>query len=334
MANSGLHTINDKHFDFQQLPRLFPDSFGRAVYRSCPEDFQVDEILGFEPSGEGEHLFVHVRKRDQNTQWVAGLLAQLAGIKRNDVSFCGLKDRFAVTTQWFSLYLPGREVSAEQLQHSDFEVLRLARNNKKLRRGMHQGNAFRLVLREFSALESRFADIEVRLKLIASSGVPNYFGEQRFGHDGGNLNQAQNLIERDQLKGNRRGTGMYLSAARSWLFNLVLAERLQRDCWSTAFAGEAEPGGPLWGRGRSTASGDLQQLEETVLADWQAWCYALEHAGLKQERRALVLLPQAMHWQRVGDDQLALAFELAGGCFATVILREIAELFRPKIESL
>jgi tRNA pseudouridine13 synthase len=316
------------------LPRLFPATFGRAQFRSQPEDFQVDEILGFEPSGEGEHLFVHVRKRDQNTQWVAGLLAELAGIKRNDVSYCGMKDRFAVTTQWFSLYLPGKEISQEQLVHSDFEILSMARNNKKLRRGMHAANTFRLILREFTSLEEHFSDIEARLSSIASNGVPNYFGEQRFGHDCGNLHQAQDLIERDQLKGNRRGTGIYLSATRSWLFNLVLAERLEKGNWSECFAYEAEPSGPLWGRGRSAASGDLEILEQTVLGAWQSWCYALEHAGLKQERRALILLPQNMHWQRLAVDQLELSFDLSGGCFATVILREIAELFRPTIESL
>ena len=316
------------------MPRLFPATFGRAQFRSQPEDFQVDEMLGFEPSGEGEHLFVHVRKRDQNTQWVAGLLAELAGIKRNDVSYCGMKDRFAVTTQWFSLYLPGKEISQEQLVHSDFEILSMARNNKKLRRGMHAANTFRLILREFTSLEEHFSDIEARLSSIASNGVPNYFGEQRFGHDCGNLHQAQDLIERDQLKGNRRGTGIYLSAARSWLFNLVLAERLEKGNWSECFAYEAEPSGPLWGRGRSAASGDLEILEQTVLGAWQSWCYALEHAGLKQERRALILLPQNMHWQRLAVDQLELSFDLSGGCFATVILREIAELFRPTIESL
>ena len=316
------------------MPRLFPSTFGRAQYRSQPEDFQVDEILGFEPRGEGEHLFVHVRKRDQNTQWVAGLLAELAGIKRNDVSYCGMKDRFAVTTQWFSLYLPGKEIPPEQLIHSDFEILSMARNNKKLRRGMHQANTFKLVLREFASLDEQFSEIDARLKSIASNGVPNYFGEQRFGHDCGNLHQAQDLIERDQLKGNRRGTGIYLSAARSWLFNLVLAERLQQSNWSQCFSHEPEPRGPLWGRGRSAANGDLEILEQAVLAPWQPWCYALEHAGLKQERRELVLTPQNMHWQRLAVDQLELSFDLSGGCFATVVLREIAELFRPPIESL
>jgi len=277
---------------------------------------------------------VHIRKRDQNTQWVAGLLAELAGIKRNDVSYCGMKDRFAVTTQWFSLYLPGKEIPPEQLVHGDFEILSMARNNKKLRRGMHAANTFRLVLREFTSLEEHFSAIDARLNSIASDGVPNYFGEQRFGHDAGNLHQAQDLIERDQLKGNRRGTGLYLSAARSWLFNLVLAERLRQNSWSEPFEHESEPSGPLWGRGRSAASGDLEVLEQGILTPWQSWCYALEHAGLKQERRGLVLTPQNMHWQRLGVDQLELSFDLSGGCFATVILREIAELFRPPIVSL
>jgi len=316
------------------LPRLFPDTFGRAVYRSQPEDFVVDEVLSFQPSGEGEHLFLHIKKRDQNTQWVAGLLSKLAGIKRNDVSFCGLKDRFAVTTQWFSLYLPGRELTPDQLQHDDFEILAVARHNKKLRRGMHSGNQFRLVLREFSALEDQYAEIEVRLHKITLEGVPNYFGEQRFGHGGGNLVQAQTLIERDQLKGNRRGTGMILSAARSWLYNQVVAERIRRGSWSTPMEFETQPGAPLWGRGRSAAGGDLAELEQEILADWQSWCYALEHAGLKQERRAIVLMPDSLHWQRLGAGQLELSFGLPAGAYATVVLREIAELFRPQIQAL
>ena len=290
--------------------------------------------MGFEPGGEGEHLFLQIKKRDQNTQWVAGLLSKLAGIKRNDVSFCGLKDRFAVTTQWFSLYLPGRELSPGQLQHDDFQILSTTRHHKKLRRGMHSGNQFRLVLREFTALEDQFAEIEARLQKIALDGVPNYFGEQRFGHDCGNLQQAQELIERDQLKGNRRGTGMILSAARSWLYNLVLAERIRRGNWSTPMEFETQSCAPLWGRGRSAAGGDLQALEQEVLADWQSWRYALEHAGLKQERRATQLVPGSFQWKRLGTDQLELSFSLPAGGFATVVLREIAELFRPRIQAL
>jgi len=210
----------------------------------------------------------------------------------------------------------------------------MARHNKKLRRGMHSGNQFRLILREFSALKDQFSEIEARLETIADKGVPNYFGEQRFGHGGGNLVQAQTLIERDQLKGNRRGTGMILSAARSWLFNLVLAERIRRDNWSAPMEFETQPCAPLWGRGRTAAGGDLAQLEQGILADWQDWCYALEHAGLKQERRATVLVPEGLAWKLLAEDQLELCFGLTGGGYATVVLREIAELFRPQIQAL
>ena len=136
-----------------------------------------------------------------------------------------------------------------------------------MRRGIHSGNKFRLVLREFSALESQLtAAIEARLEQIARNGVPNYFGEQRFGYNGGNLVEAQSLIAQDQLKGNRRGSGMILSAARSWLFNLVLAERIQRNSWSTAMEFETQPSAPLWGRGRSAAGGELAELEQEVLS--------------------------------------------------------------------
>ena len=127
-----------------------------ALFRCCPEDFVVDEILDIKPTGEGEHLWLLVSKRDQNTTWVAGLLAKLAGIPRNDVGFCGMKDRFAVTSQWFSLHIPGRDLDLNCLAHDDFKILKTARHNKKLRRGMHQGNKFKIVLQDFSVTDASF----------------------------------------------------------------------------------------------------------------------------------------------------------------------------------
>jgi tRNA pseudouridine13 synthase len=317
------------HFDFHQLPRLHGAPLCRALFRRCPEDFQVDEILDLEPSGEGEHLLLHIRKRDQNTQWVVGLLAELAGIKRSDIGFCGLKDRFAVTTQWFSLHLPGREISPEQLQHQDFSILASHRHNKKLRRGMHQGNRFSIVLDQFNVAPELLAE---RLQLIEQRAVPNYFAEQRFGWDGNNLREAQRLIDADQLKGNRRGTGLYLSAARSWLFNLVLARRMGINGLLEAIEGDQT--GPLWGRGRSNINRSVAEIEADVLADWQSWCYALEHAGLKQDRRDLLLRPKNMSADWLEEHRLRLDFSLPAGCFATAVLREIAELFRPDIRPL
>ena len=265
---------------------------------------------------------MHVKKRDQNTQWVAGLLAELAGVDRRSVGFCGLKDRFAVTTQWFSLHLPGRDIEIDQLAHSDFQILSGARHNKKLRRGMHAGNRFSIVIRDFDV---EIKALERRLKLILASGVPNYFAEQRFGWDANNLIKANDLIVQGKLKGNRHGTGIYLSAARSWLFNLLLDRYLRLG--KTNFTDN----GALWGRGRSSTEADFSEHEQQLLSDWTDWCHALEHAGLKQQRRAFILQPQNLSYKAHSESQFEFNFELPNGSYATAVLREIVELFRPEI---
>jgi tRNA pseudouridine13 synthase len=281
------------------------------------------------PSDEGEHLLVHVRKRDQNTQWVAGLLAQLAQIKRTDIGFCGLKDRFAVTTQWYSLHLPGRDVDLTQLRHADFEILAATRHDKKLRRGVHRGNRFNITLRE---VDFTPATLDDRLQLITQLGVPNYFAEQRFGHQGNNLHKAQSLIDADKLKGNKQGTGIYLSAARSWLFNLLVKRRIELGHLTQDFAGDRSAA--LWGRGRSNAGDLVAQIEADVLDGWQSWCYALEHAGLKQARRDITLRPQRLEAHWLADDRVKLQFSLEAGCYATAVLREISQLIRPEYKPL
>ena len=301
------------------------EPIGTATFRQCPEDFNVQEIIDFEPSGQGEHLLIHIAKRDQNTQWVAGLLAKLAGIERNAVGFCGLKDRFAVATQWYSLHLPGKEINLQQLQHSDFQILSSGRHHKKLKRGMHAGNRFKILLRDFDIDQSQLTS---RLESIRQFGVPNYFGEQRFGRQGNNLNRASELIVAGRLKGNRQGTGMYLSAARSWLYNLLLDAYLENAEISL------EDTGALWGRGRSSTSGDFLEIENKVLSQWSSWCNALEHAGLKQQRRHFIIRPENFAYQYLDQGNLALNFDLPVGVYATAVLREIAELFRPDFASL
>jgi tRNA pseudouridine13 synthase len=301
------------------------DELGKATFRQCPEDFNVHEIVDFKPSGEGEHLLVHIQKRDQNTQWVAGLLAELANINRRDIGFCGLKDRFAIATQWYSLHLPGKEIDLTQLQHNDFQILSSGRHNKKLRRGDHAGNRFTIRLRDF---DIDFEQISERLNKIQQQGVPNYFAEQRFGWDANNLVKAQQLIIDGRLKGNRQGTGMYLSAARSWLFNLLLDQYLLRG--KVNF----EDTGALWGRGRSATCDDFQEVERRVLEPWTDWCHALEHAGLKQQRRTFILKPSELTYQQLEKGLFELNFELPVGSYATAILREIAQLIRPEFKRL
>lgn len=305
------------------LPRALGRAACRGVLRAAPEDFQVDELLpeDFSFTGEGEHLCLHLRKRGENSRWVAGQLAAAAGVAAQAVGFCGMKDRRALTSQWFSVPLaPGAAVNLAAL---DAEVLDRRRHRAKLRRGDHAGNRFRITLR---ALSGAPAAVEERLRAIAA-GVPNYFGAQRFGIAGNNLVAAARLLTRPRIRGGGRN-GIYLSAARSWLFNLVLAERVADGTWNRALAGEDSPAGPLWGRGRPLADAAVAELEARVLAPWSAWCHGLEHAGLRQQRRSLVLVPGDLAWRWQGPD-LVLEFRLGKGEFATAVLAELGEFAEP-----
>lgn len=328
----------------------FPYAHGtpvaEGVIRSTDDDFEVEELLGFEPSGQGEHLYLWIEKRDNNTQWVAGQLARWADLRPQDVGYAGLKDRRAVTRQWFSLWSPGRELPDPQaLALPGVRVLRALRHDRKLKRGMHLGNRFRLVLRQLTPC----AALEGRLEAIARAGVPNYYGEQRFGIGGGNLDGAEQLLSGGRRVKDRNRRGLLLSAARSYLFNQVLAERVRLQNWNAYLDGdrlmlagstnllsleesataaarvaraELHPTAPLWGRGRALVEGDSLALETAILAPFASWMDGLERAGLTRERRALRLLPDGMRWQWLDAESLAISFLLPPGTFATSVLRE------------
>lgn len=309
----------------------FPFAYGQpntiGVFRQSPEDFRVDEVLGYEPVGTGEHVYLHIRKRGENTAWVAEHIARLANVNVNDVGYCGRKDRHAVTTQWFSVYFPkGQAPDWQSLNSESVTVLQASRHTHKLRRGEHQLNRFVIQLRDCQVDDMPL--FEQRLKQVFTHGVPNYFGEQRFGRDGNNLQQAQALLVEGKAIRDRQKRGLMLSAARSYLFNQVLATRVLQDNWTQSLSGDVfrKPTGPLWGRGRSQVSADTLFQEQAVLVDWQAWCEALEHVGLQQERRPLVLHPENSEWRWLQEGQghnLEVSFALAAGEFATAVLREM-----------
>ncbi|MDX1606890.1 MAG: tRNA pseudouridine(13) synthase TruD, partial [Candidatus Competibacterales bacterium] len=178
------------------LPRALGDPPVRGRYRVEPEDFQVHEQLGFAPSGAGEHVLLRVVKRDLDTERVARALARHAGVRASAVGYAGLKDRRAVAEQWFSVQLPGREAPDwDGLELPGVEVLEQHRHDRKLRRGALAGNRFRLVLR---SLEGDPGELQQRWQRILSRGVPNYFGPQRFGRDGANLDRALALFARER----------------------------------------------------------------------------------------------------------------------------------------
>ena len=315
-----------------QWPSAYPASGATATLKHLNEDFIVTELPLQLPSGAGEHIWLEIEKNGANTAFVAQQLAEAAGVKEWDVGYAGLKDRYAITRQWFSIYFPkGETPDLTQLQHPEFKVLSQSRHVKKLRPGDLQGNRFRIVLREVTG--SREA-IEANLKAVAAQGVPNYFGAQRFGFDGGNVEQGRAMLAREIRVRNPKKKGIYLSAVRSFVFNEVLALRMQQGLWGKTLPGDVmneagQPTGPLWGRGRVTTTDEAQALENGVAQRHATLCDGMEHAGLDQERRALVASPAELTWEWPQADQLVLSFSLPAGNYATSVLNEILRTTEP-----
>jgi tRNA pseudouridine13 synthase len=324
-----------------------PDAGGRV--RITPEDFEVRELPLVEPAGVGEHAWLWIRKSGENTEDVARRLAQVAGVQPREVSYAGMKDRHAVTEQWFSVHLPGRlDPDWSAVNAEGIDVLRWMRHTRKLRRGALRGNAFRIHVREVTGARD---GIEARLQRIAGEGVPNYFGPQRFGRAAANLETAERLFTGTAGRLSRHHRGLALSAARAYLFNLVLARRVGDATWNRVLPGDAlqlsgshsfflaeavdaeleervrtmdvHPTGPLIGAGETPVTGVVRELEAECLAGEADWCAGLASAWLRQERRALRLPVAALAWSWPEADCLELAFELPAGTFATSVLREL-----------
>ena len=332
-------------------PRAFGDALGRAVLKATAEDFQVDEVLDIPLSGDGEHLWLWVEKRGLNTEEAARRLARAAGVPLRTVSYAGLKDRQALTRQWFSIQLPGKaDPDLSAAENDTLRILKSGRHRRKLQRGAHSANGFTLRL---TGLEADHDALDQRLESIKRSGIPNYFGAQRFGYQGGNLGEARDYAARQALPEQRNVRSRLLSTARSYLFNRVLAARVADGSWQRAQvgdllaftdsrsffpAGEAEcgdprlaildlhPTGPQWGAGPSPAGGATADLEnrvaeqEPALRDW------LTRAGMEHERRILRLPIGRLTWHYPETDILQLEFVLPPGCFATVLVRELVDL--------
>lgn len=323
----------------------------RARMRVTPEDFFVAELPAFEATGSGEHVLLDIEKRGMNTAFVAALIARWAGVPESAVGYAGLKDRHAVTRQRFSVQLPGRadpdiaalEALAGSTPGQALRVLESVRHARKLQRGALAGNRFVLHLRDVGGDHD---EIEARLMTIRARGFPNAFGAQRFGHGGGNLDAARAMFAGRRMRREQRS--ILLSAARSELFNRVLAARVADGSWENGLPGEVwmldgshsvfgpepidesllrrvrsgdvHPTGPLWGRGDGRSQADCRALEEAALTGTDDLRAGLEHAGLRQERRALRVNGPSLHWDRPEEGVLRLEFALPSGSYATSLL--------------
>lgn len=302
-----------------------------ARLRTIPQDFQVTEQLGWEFSGDGEHDYLWIEKTGANTEWVSRQLALFADVPAKDIGYAGLKDRHAVTRQWFSIPRWNAPVW-EQLNVEGVRIVDVQRHLRKLRRGAHRSNTFRILLR----LDERpdIAAMEKRLAVIKSEGLPNYFGEQRFGRDGGNLRLANDWASGKRFTRHKRG--LAISTVRSFLFNEVLATRVQQGIWNQFVVGDLAN---LDGTGSVF---DVLEIDEElqrrrkemdvhpagILAGDgskigpENWQNALGKARVEPGSRSL-RLPVRDLSSEINETGLTLSFTLDRGTFATAVLREL-----------
>ncbi len=322
-----------------------PDHTG--ILKQCPEDFRVCERYGFERSGEGEFLYLDIEKTNLNTADVVTVLSSALGLHPRQVNYSGLKDKQAVTQQWFSLHLPGLpDPDLSVIDRKGVRLLSAVRHHRKLRRGTHQANTFTISLRDISGDRDILSN---RLDEIAMHGVPNYFGDQRFGKAGQNIPAVMAAYETGRMPRSRHLKGLYHSAARAYLFNCILQERVRSGCWNKAVTGELfildgsqswfgpviddneienrlacgdiHPSCTLWGRGEPDSSAQSLQFDNLALTV-ENLASGLEQAGLRQERRATRLKPGRFDYQW-SDNDLILRFELQKGQYATSLVREL-----------
>ncbi|WP_163391947.1 tRNA pseudouridine(13) synthase TruD [Enterovibrio norvegicus] len=325
-----------------------PSATGRL--KAQPEHFFVSETLDFTPAGHGEHFLVRIRKIGENTKYVANELARACGVKSRDVSWAGLKDRHAVTEQWFSVHLPGQDdpdLTEFVDTHEGVDaILETTRHDKKLRPGDLIGNRFSLVITDFSG----DAAIDARLSNIRDKGVPNYFGSQRFGRNGNNVVSAREWGQDKFRVRDKSKRSFYLSAARSYMFNQVLSARIEQGMTHTPMRGDMlidntehlklvldtdkatellEKGhwlisGPMTGDNALPTEADARKFEQNIIDQEPDLLAVIRSNRMRHDRRALMLFPQEMEWT-CEKDTLTVSFSLPAGSFATAVMREVIE---------
>lgn len=333
---------------FHGYPLASGRPVARARLRAAPADFRVDEVMDIPLAGEGEHIWIRVEKTGLNTRDVANALGHFANVNPSQVGYSGLKDKHAVCTQWFSVPVPVlKTMDFQGLSLEGCRVLQQQRHHRKLRTGTHRQNRFCIRLRD---VQGKAGEIEERLQWICENGVPNAFGEQRFGYARQNITR---MLAWQAERGRRPGRhvfGLWLSAARSFLFNEVLYHRVMDGSWCAPLPGDLmmldgsrsvfvagvedmtlaarikacdiHVSGPLWGETGMAAEGEAAQLEAAALRPYDALVQFICRQRVEMHRRALRVCVPDLTWLWESPAVLQLEFSLPAGCFATAVLHE------------
>ena len=350
----SIDVMNDSPRDWQsELSKLAIAHGGpkvNAQIKARPEDFRVLENLQVVPSGAGEHYWLHISKTKRSTDQVAKELAKFTKVSHRDVGYSGIKDFFAITDQWFSVWMPG----AESPDWNSFDlpgvrINKITQHARKIKRGTHKSNFFEV---QISGIDGTADAILQTVELIKEQGVPNYFGPQRFGNNADNMNQVMTFFNSGKRSKNRNLHGLLLSSARSWIFNKIVSARVEQGSWQSLLANEPaclagsnsmfisenaedeierllsmdiHPSAPMWGRNSERLMLDSKTVHDwelEVIANEQKLCHGLERAGLEYQRRPIRSHVRNLSAKR-NDRGVVLSFELQRGQFATSVLREL-----------
>lgn len=319
-----------------------------GVIKSQVDDFRVIENLGFEPCGEGEHLFLHIEKSNLTTQDLIEQIAREFSVKPRDIGYSGLKDKLAVTQQWLSVHLPGQMNSVEIASSSHYKLLQHGWHNKKIRSGSHRSNSFEVTVRNVAELSSQ---TQQQIDDVKAFGMANYFGEQRFGARQDNVERAIHTFtnERRTRKLSRTKRSLYISALRSFLFNQILSRRLEQNYWHQPLPGDIymlsgshsifsneiddsildrfqqqdiSSAASLYGAGSSMLSEMALALEDDVLHQYPQIVECLDAQKVKLQMRTTRVAVQAFSVIHDSDTQsLKVNATLPSGCFFTTLLK-------------
>lgn len=353
MHNSQQISGDSDEVNFQQHVALLPYAYGgplaTASLKKVTEDFIVNEILSFLPNGEGEHAYLYIQKTNLNTEDVVKILAKHANVTRRSVSFAGMKDRNAVTQQWFSVHLPGLpDPDWTEINNDNLLIKEVVRHQRKLKRGAIKENQFLITIRDVNIDKDA---VLMRLDEIIYHGIPNYFMEQRFGFKANNLSLAYRLFSQNKKIKDRNKRGILLSSVRSYLFNQVLSQRIKDKTWSTAVEGDAfvlngtrnffecneiteeiterlkekdiHVSGPLFGKGKEAVFDKTLLLESEIMQNNQVFCNGLLKEKLESSRRSLRTVVKDLRVDYPQENQIFLSFKLPSGSYATAVIREL-----------